>query len=53
MAKTGDDIEAKTGRWTFGGNVSKSFDGHIKKSVPGYEDGIQVIIKKLRKKLKI
>ena len=27
MAKTGDDIEAKTGRWTFGGNVSKSFDG--------------------------
>ena len=45
MAKTGDDIEAKTGRWTFGGNVSKSFDGHIKKSVPGYEEGHDLVSK--------
>lgn len=29
MAKNGDAIESKTSRWTFGGNVSKSFDALI------------------------
>lgn len=45
MANTGDDIEAKAGRWSFGGDVAKSFDNHIKKSVPGYEEGHDLISK--------
>lgn len=45
MTSTGDDIEAKTGRWTFGGKVVKNFDDHIKKSVPGYEEGHDLVAK--------
>jgi hypothetical protein len=29
MTTTGDDIEAKTGRWKFSGKVVKNFDTHI------------------------
>ena len=43
MTTTGDDIEAKTGRWKFSGKVVKNFDTHIKKSVPGYEEGHDLI----------
>ena len=43
MKKTGDGIEAKTGRWTFSGDVVKNFDNHIKKSVPGYDEGHDLI----------
>ena len=45
MTQTGDDIEAKAGRWTFGGDVAKNFDNHIKKSVPGYEEGHNLVAK--------
>lgn len=45
MTKTGDDIEAKTGRWTFGNNIANKFDSHIKKSVPGYVEGHDLISK--------
>ena len=54
MANTGDDIEAKAGRWSFGGDVAKSFDNHIKKSVPGYEEGHDLISKfRLSRKLRV
>lgn len=43
MKKTGDGIEARPGGWTFGGSVVKNFDNHIKKSVPGYEEGHDLI----------
>lgn len=43
MKKTGDGIEAKPGSWTFSGDVVKNFDSHIKKSVPGYEEGHDLI----------
>jgi len=43
MTTTGDDIEAKSGRWKFGGDVVKKFNNHIKKSVPGYDEGHQLI----------
>ena len=34
----GDDIKAVgSGRWSFGDGVSKVFDSHISKSVPGYD----------------
>ena len=45
MKKTGDGIEAKIGSWSFGGEVVKNFDNHIKKSVPGYDEGHDLITK--------
>ena len=34
---TGDNIYADIGMWNFNDGVEKTFDNHIKKSVPGYE----------------
>tara|TARA_B100001741_G_C16547257_1_gene597436 strand:- start:527 stop:1246 length:720 start_codon:yes stop_codon:yes gene_type:complete len=34
---TGDKIKTEIGKWTFEGNVSNTFDSHIKKSIPLYE----------------
>lgn len=36
--KTGDKINAQTANWSFKGNVVKSFDAHIGKSVPLYKE---------------
>jgi len=43
MSKTGDDINAKTGQWKFSGNVVSNFEKHIRKSVPGYDEGHELI----------
>jgi len=43
MTTAGDDIEAKIGRWKFSGKVVKNFNDHIKKSVPGYDEGHDLI----------
>ena len=40
---SGDNIEAKTGRWSFGGNVSQNFSAHINRSVPLYLEGHEII----------
>ena len=32
------------GKWSFGGKIPKNFDTHIKKSVPFYSEGHQIII---------
>lgn len=32
------------GKWSFGGKIPKNFDTHIKKSVPFYNEGHQIII---------
>lgn len=45
MSNLGDDINATTGAWTFGGDVAKTFDSHIKKSVPGYLEGHDLVCK--------
>lgn len=45
MTKVGDSIEAKNARWTFGGNVSDTFDAHVSKSVPFYNEGHDLIAK--------
>lgn len=36
-------IVSKKAAWTFGKNTYKNFDTHIKKSVPGYEEGHDII----------
>lgn len=33
----GNKIKQKSGQWSFSGNVAKSFDQHISKSIPNYE----------------
>ncbi len=41
--KVDRDIEASNANWSFGGNVPQNFVPHIKKSVPGYERGHEII----------
>jgi tRNA (cmo5U34)-methyltransferase len=45
LSNLGDEINAKTGSWTFGGSVAKTFDAHIQKSVPGYLEGHDLVSK--------
>ena len=44
MADMGDSIDAENANWTFGGEVCKTFDAHINKSVPLYAKGHELII---------
>ena len=39
----GDDINSDTSRWTFEGDVAKTFDAHVSRSVPGYHDGHRTV----------
>jgi tRNA (cmo5U34)-methyltransferase len=43
LADVGDNISAGDGRWTFEGNTAKSFDEHVRKSVPFYLEGHNLI----------
>lgn len=43
MSKVGDSIDAENGRWSFGGKVSETFDSHVSKSVPLYNEGHDLI----------
>lgn len=45
MSKVGDSITAKNANWSFGGDVSKSFDAHVSKSVPLYAVGHDLAVK--------
>ena len=45
MEKVGDKISAQNSSWNFGGDVHKYFDDHVKKSVPLYEVGHNIIEK--------
>ena len=42
---TGDNINAKVGRWSFEGDVTENFSNHIRRSVPLYEEGHDLIVK--------
>lgn len=42
---SGDDIKSSLSSWTFGKDTPLKFDSHIKKSVPGYEFGHELICK--------
>lgn len=41
----GESIIAKNASWTFGGKVPETFDDHVTKSVPLYEEGHDLITK--------
>ncbi len=43
IAKVGDAIVAQNARWTFGGQVSETFDAHVAKSVPFYREGHDLV----------
>ena len=45
MQNTGDSIKAKNASWSFGGDVYKTFDQHVSKSVPLYKEGHDLILK--------
>ena len=43
MKKVGDGIQAERANWKFGGETTKSFDQHVRKSVPLYLEGDNLI----------
>jgi len=43
MNRIGDSISAENANWTFGDNVSKTFDAHVTRSVPLYSEGHKLI----------
>lgn len=45
MSNVGDNINAGRAAWTFGGDVCETFDSHVKKSVPFYDLGHDLICK--------
>ncbi len=45
MGQLGDTIEAKNANWKFNGSMVEHFEEHIKKSVPLYEEGHNLIVK--------
>ena len=44
MAKIGDVIDAENARWSFANKTRTQFDQHIKKSVPFYSEGHEIIL---------
>ncbi|MDD3021941.1 MAG: methyltransferase domain-containing protein [Alphaproteobacteria bacterium] len=44
-ASVGDSIVTENAGWTFGGKVAESFDGHVAKSVPLYNEGHDLVCK--------
>lgn len=45
MNKSGDNIDAKNANWKFNGSMVEHFEEHVKKSVPLYQEGHELIIK--------
>jgi tRNA (cmo5U34)-methyltransferase len=43
MALVGDSIIAGNANWSFGGEVSRTFDSHVAKSVPLYREGHELV----------
>ncbi len=43
MSNAGDGIQAERANWKFNGEASKNFDDHVKKSVPLYLEGHDLI----------
>ena len=41
--KVGDDIDAHTANWSFGGNVPDKFVEHAERSIPGYHEGHDLV----------
>ncbi len=45
MAKSGDGIDAQNANWKFDENVVAQFETHVRKSVPLYDEGHDLIVK--------
>lgn len=43
-AHAGDNIQARKAGWSFGGKVPARFDEHIRRSVPWYETGHEIVL---------
>jgi tRNA (cmo5U34)-methyltransferase len=43
MGNVGENIQASNANWSFGGDTAKEFDEHVKKSIPLYEEGQEII----------
>ena len=43
MSDVGDNLKASNANWKFGGEVVENFDEHVRKSVPFYSEGHQLI----------
>ena len=45
MGHVGDSIEAGNANWSFAGEVSETFDSHVRRSVPMYTEGHDLVVK--------
>jgi tRNA (cmo5U34)-methyltransferase len=45
VKSVGDGIEARNAGWSFGGDTPKVFDEHVRKSVPLYREGHDLILR--------
>lgn len=45
LGQVGESIVAKSASWMFGGDVAKSFTEHVRRSVPLYEEGHDLVCK--------
>jgi len=45
MSGVGDNINAPNAGWSFGGDVPRSFDSHVRRSVPLYTEGHDLILR--------
>lgn len=41
--KADDGIMSERANWTFAGEVATHFDSHVKKSIPGYDEGHKIV----------
>jgi tRNA (cmo5U34)-methyltransferase len=45
MKNSGDGIQAQNANWQFKGDVVEQFEKHVRKSIPLYEEGHELIVK--------
>jgi len=44
MSEVGDTISVANARWSFGGSVPETFDNHVGRSVPQYQQGHEIVV---------
>ena len=44
MSNVGDSILAENANWNFDGDIANNFESHVKKSVPLYEKGHELVL---------
>jgi tRNA (cmo5U34)-methyltransferase len=44
MSDVGDTISVAKARWSFGGSVPDTFDTHVSRSVPQYQQGHEIVV---------